>query len=131
MRRSHVALFLVAALIAIAVLSPAMTAFNNGIGDSNEQYGCSTDCHTVQSSSVLTMAPSTTTPTPGSTVTVDVNVSGGEASGAPFGVMILSSLTATGSLPSDSGWTIVSDPTGTTTFNYHEIPAYAGSVSWK
>jgi hypothetical protein len=121
---------LVAVLIAIAVLSPTMTAFNNGIGDSNEQYGCSTDCHTVQSSSVLTMVPSTTTPTPGGTVTVDVSVSGGEASGAPIGVMILSSLTTAGSLPSDSGWTIVSDPTGATAFNYHEIPTYAGSVSW-
>jgi hypothetical protein len=130
MRRSHVALFLVVALVAIAVLSPAMTAYNNGIGDSNEQYGCSTDCHTVQSNSVVTISPSTTTPTPGGTVTVTVNVSGGEASGAPIGVMILSALTTAGSLPSDSGWTIVSDPTGATAFNYHEIQTYASSVSW-
>ncbi len=130
MRRSHVALFLIAVLIAVAVLSPTMTAFNNGIGDSNEQYGCSTDCHTVQSNSVITMSSSTTTPTPGGTVTVTVNVTGGEASGAPLGVMIISALGTSGSLPSEAGWTIVSDPTGSTNYNYHEINAYAGSLSW-
>ena len=130
MRRGQVALFLVAVLIAVAVLSPTMTAFSNGVGDSNKQYGCSTDCHTVQSNSVVTMSPSTITPTPGSTVTVTVNVSGGEASNTPLGVMILSALTTSGSLPSDAGWTIVSDPTGATAYNYHEIQAYTGPVSW-
>jgi hypothetical protein len=130
MRRGHVALFLVAVLIAVAVLSPTMTAYSNGVGDSNKQYGCSTDCHTVQSNSVVTMSPSTITPTPGSTVTVTVNVSGGEASNTPLGVMILSALTTSGSLPSDAGWTIVSDPTGATAYNYHEIQTYTGSVSW-
>ncbi|MBU0684478.1 MAG: hypothetical protein KJ653_01325 [Candidatus Thermoplasmatota archaeon] len=130
MRRNHVALFLVAVLIAIAVLSPTMKAYNNGIGDSNEQYGCSTDCHTVQSDSVVTMWPSTITLTPGGTVAVTVNVSGAEASNAPLGVMILSALSTSGSLPSDAGWTIVSDPTGAAANNYHEINAYSSSVSW-
>lgn len=128
MRRSHVALFLVAVLIAVAVLSPTMTA--TPTGDSNEQYGCSTGCHTVKSSSVITMTSSTTTPTPGGTVTVTINVSGGEASSTPLGVMILSTLATSGSLPSDAGWTIVSDPTGATAYNYHEITTYTGSVSW-
>jgi len=128
LRRSHVALFLVALLTAIAVVSPTITA--HGTGDSNEQYGCSTDCHTVQSNSVITVSASTTTPTPGGTVTVTVSVSGGEASSTPLGVMLLSALSTSGSLPSDAGWTIVSDPTGTTAYNYHEIEPYTGSVSW-
>jgi len=76
------------------------------------------------------MWSSTTTPAPGETVTVIVNVTGGEASGTPLGVMLLSALTSSGSLPSDAGWTIVSDPTGVTAYNYHEIAAYTGSVSW-
>ena len=130
MKRASIVLTLAAVFAAIVVLSPTITAYNNGIGDSNEDYGCSTDCHTVQSSSVITMSSSKSTPTPGETVTVTVNVTGGEASNAPFGVMILSALTSSGSLPSDAGWTIVSDPTGTTAFNYHEIPAYTSSVSW-
>ena len=70
------------------------------------------------------------TPAEGEAVTVMVNVTGGEASGAPLGVALLSALAASNSLPSDAGWTIVSDPTGTTAYNYHEITSYTGSVSW-
>ncbi|OGS55758.1 MAG: hypothetical protein A3K60_04315 [Euryarchaeota archaeon RBG_19FT_COMBO_56_21] len=121
---------LLAVLSGVVVLSPMLSAYNNGIGDSTEEYGCSTGCHTVQSSSVITMWSPNATPAEGETVTVIVNVTGGEASGAPLGVAILSALATSGSLPSNAGWTIVSDPTGGSTNNYHETPTYTGSVSW-
>jgi len=130
MGRSFLVLALLVAIACVVALSPEMSAFDNGVGDANEGYGCSTGCHTVQSSAVITMWSPTTNPGEGETVTLTVNVTGGEASDSPLGVMILSALATSGSLPSDTGWTILSDPTGTTTYNYHEIPAYMGSVSW-
>lgn len=129
MRRSYVLAALVAVLALIVVASPNLSAFSGGVADSNQQYGCSTGCHTVLSNSVISMTASTTSPAPGSNITVTVNVSGGEASNSPLGIMVISALTKSGSLPSDTGWTIVSDPSGTTMYNYHEIKAYLGSIS--
>jgi hypothetical protein len=116
-------------LAAIVVASPSMTAFRGGVVDSNQQYGCSTGCHTVKSGSVLTMWTSDPTPEPGGTVTVIVNVTGGEASASPLGVQLVSALTKSTSLPSNAGWTIVTDSTGVTAYNYNEISAYTGSAS--
>jgi hypothetical protein len=129
LRRGHVLLAIVSVLAAIVVVAPNMTAYSGGVADSNEQYGCSTNCHTVHSTSVITMSASTTTPATGGDVSVTVNVTGGEAANTPLGIMVISALTQTGSLPQDAGWTIVSDPTGSTAFNYHEDKSYSGSVS--
>lgn len=113
----------------IFVASPGLTAYRNGVPDSNQQYGCSTECHTVKSVSVISMWASNATPAAGGTVTVIVNVTGAEASNSPLGIMIISALTKSSSLPSDAGWTIVTDPTGATAYNYNEVSAYTGSIS--
>ena len=128
-RKGRIILTIAAMLVAIVVASPNLTAFRGGVADSNQQYGCSTGCHTVKSSSVITMWTSDATPEPGGTVTVTVNVTGGEASASPLGVQIISALTKSSSLPSDAGWMIVTDPTGITAYNYNEMSAYTGSLS--
>jgi len=128
-RRSRIVLIVTALLVAIVVASPNMTAYKGGVADSNQQYGCSTVCHTVKSSSTITMWTSDATPEPGGPVTVIVNVTGGEASASPLGMMLVSALTGSNSLPSDAGWTIVTDATGVTAYNYNEISAYTGSLS--
>lgn len=129
LRKGHVFLILIALTTAMIVASPGINGFGGGVSDSNQQYGCSTGCHTVQSSSVIAMSASATEIAPGATVTVTVTVTGGEASSSPLGVLIVSALTKSSSLPSDAGWTITSDPSGSTTYNYHEDQSYTGSVT--
>jgi hypothetical protein len=41
----------------------------------------------------------------------------------------VSAMTSSNSLPSNDGWTIVSDPTGSTAFNYYEDDQYSGSLT--
>jgi Bacterial Ig domain len=129
LRKSHVFLILIALTTAMVVASPGISGFKGGVSDSNQQYGCSTGCHTVQSDSVITMNASATEIEPGATVSVTVTVTGGEASATPLGVLIISALTSSSSLPSDAGWTITSDPSGSTAYNYHEDQSYTGSVT--
>jgi hypothetical protein len=129
LRKSHIILILIALTTAVIVASPGITGFKGGVGDSNRQYGCSTGCHTVQSTSTITMTASATEIEPGATVTVTVTVTGGEASATPLGVQIISALTSSSSLPSDAGWTITTDPSGSTAYNYHEDESYTGSVT--
>ncbi len=62
-------------------------------------------------------------------MTVTVTVTGGEATGAPLGIMLLSALTSTGGMPSEEGWTITADPSGTTAYNYYQVNAYAASLA--
>jgi len=76
------------------------------------------------------MAASNLTPSPGDTLTVWVNISGGEASDSPLGVMLVSATTTSNSLPSDDGWTITADPSGVSTYNYYEVSSYEDSVSF-
>ncbi len=129
LRKGHVFLILVALTTVAIIASPGINGFSGGVGDSNRQYGCSTGCHTVQSSSTITLTASATEIEPGATVTVTVTVTGGEASASPLGVQIISALTSSTSLPSDAGWTITSDPGGSTAYNYHEDESYTGSVT--
>jgi hypothetical protein len=116
-----------AALI-VVVLAPASGAFNGGVGTSDKEYGCGDNCHDDPSTCTIAMSATNTTPAPGDTVTVTVDVSGGQASGNELGVMIASATTTTNSLPSDGGWTIISDPAGTA-YNYYEVDSYTGSLS--
>lgn len=113
------------------VLMPSIVAYNNGYGSADLEYDCggSGSCHVADSACIITMAASNSTPEPEGVVTVWVNVSGGQASGSPLGVMIVSATTTSNSMPSADGWTILSDPSGTTTYNYYEIPSYESSVS--
>lgn len=114
--------------VLVVALAPSFGAYPGGASIANHTYAEPT-CHTKQSTSVMGMSASKTTLAPGETVSVTVTVTGGEASGAPLGVMLLSALSSDGSLPSDHGWTITSDPTGSTSFNYYQVSAYTGSLS--
>ena len=124
------AFILVAVLsLGAVVLAPTLEAYNNGVGASDLEYDCGGSCHDTASTCSITMAASNLVPAPGDAVTVWVNVSGGEASDSPLGVMLVSATTTANSLPSADGWTIVADPSGVTTFNYYEVNSYKDSVS--
>lgn len=123
-------ILIVVLTMAAVVLAPTIGAYNNGAGSANREYDCGGSCHDTASSCSITMAASNLTPSPGGTLTVWVNVSGGEASDSPLGVMLVSATTTSNSLPSDDGWTITADPSGVTTYNYYEVPSYEDSVSF-
>lgn len=78
------------------------------------------------------MAASSTVLPPGGDVTVTVTVAGGETANKPLGAMILSKLSGSRTMPTENGWTIVSDTFGTAV-NYNEVPFYSGSATftWK
>ncbi len=116
-------------IVAGVVLAPSIVAYNNGAGSGDREYDCGGSCHDTASECSITMGASNLTPEPEGTVTVWVNVTGGEASGSPLGVMIVSATTISNSMPSADGWTILSDPSGTTTYNYYEIASYESSIS--
>lgn len=106
-----------------------MYANPGGVDADNYDYDCGDSCHNAASTAVITVSATNVTPAPGDPVTVTVDVSGGEASYSPLGVQIVSATTYTNSLPSDDGWTIVADPSGSSTYNYYEVESYSGSVS--
>ncbi len=111
------------------VFAPNLIAYNNGVDSSDREYDCGGSCHDTVGTCSVTMSTSNATPEPGGTVTVWVNVSGGEASDSPLGVMIVCATTTSNSMPSADGWTILSDPSGTTTYNYYEVLSYEDSAS--
>ncbi len=123
---------LLLSLFAILVVSvPAIQGFPGGRGSGTEEYDCGGSCHTNPSSATITMWSPSLAIDPGDTVNITVNVSGGQQTiGQPLGVMIVSALDTTSSLPSDAGWTILSDPGGLTAYNYYETSSYTGSVTW-
>lgn len=107
-----------------------MDAYNGGYGSADLDYDCGVDsCHDKPSTVIITMSASNSTPAPSGEVTVSVSVSGGDSVGDILGVMIVSATTTSGSLPSDAGWTILADPSGSTTYNYYEFEPYTGSAS--
>lgn len=120
---------IVAVALTAIVLAPGIGAYNGGVGSSDRQYDCGGSCHDDPSTSVITMSASNMTPAPGGAVTVTVDVTGGEASGQELGVMIVCAITTSNSLPSDDGWTILADPSDTTTYNYYEVDSYSGALS--
>lgn len=115
----------------LVLLIAPVSGWTGGGGNSNYQAGdCS--CHGTISSATVTMSASSTVLKPGEEVTVTVNVTGGETVNKPLGVMILSKLSGSRTMPTQNGWTIVSDTFGTTV-NYNEVPSYSGSATftWK
>lgn len=115
--------------LAAIVLAPGIYANPGGVDSDNLEYDCGGSCHDATSTSVITMSATNVTPAPGGALTLTVGVSGGEADDSPLGVMIVSATTNTNSLPSADGWTIVADPSGSTTYNYYEVSDYQSSVS--
>jgi hypothetical protein len=75
------------------------------------------------------MAASSTVLSPGEEVTVTVTVTGGETVNKPLGAMILSKLSGSRTMPTENGWTIVSDTFGTAV-NYNEMSSYSGSATF-
>ena len=128
--RNRTLLMMVAAGMIAVVVSPTILAYNGGVSSQDLEYDCGGSCHKAVSTSTITIAASNVTPEPGGHVTLWVNVSGGEASDSPLGVMIVSSTSTSDSQPSVDGWTIVADPGGSTSFNYYEIESYTGSCSF-
>lgn len=123
---TFVSLF-VASLILINV---GIEGTNNGVGSGDLEYNCGTSCHDIASAATVSMGASTLNPNPGETITVTVTVTGAEVVAEAFGVFLVRSATSTNSMPSVDGWVIISDPSGTTTFNYYEEPSITGGVVW-
>jgi hypothetical protein len=129
MKRS-ILLALVIVMAGAMVLTSPILAFNGGVTNSDRQVSCDNGKHSG-GTATMSMGGSPMNPTAGQQVTVWVNVSGANVGGR-LGVMIVSSLSGTTSLPSNDGWTIVSDPSGTA-FNFNQkTSATAGvnSLSW-
>jgi hypothetical protein len=128
MKRTRLLVLLVViALAAITVTSPIL-ARNGGVGNSaDQQIGCAGTSKHSAGSAAITMAGSPLNPQPGQLVTVWINVTGAVASRF-LGVIIASSLTATDTRPSADGWTIISNPSGST-FNYNEKTSATAGVN--
>ncbi len=129
LRKGNLLVLVMGLILTAIVFAPGMYANPGGVDSDNLDYDCGGSCHDALSTSVITMSATNVTPAAGGAVTVTVDVSGGEASDSPLGVQIISATTYTNSLPSDDGWTIVADPSGSTTYNYYEVSDYSGSVS--
>jgi hypothetical protein len=106
-------------LLAILFASTLGSADPGGAPSANLEYNCSGSCHTTVSESAISMKASKTDPAAGEQITVTVTVSGAEAQGTPIGAFLLVKFTRGESQPSDQGWTIVSDPSGETSYNYY------------
>ncbi len=132
MRRERKLLTLMSLLVASLVLvSVGIEGWNGGAGSQDIDYFCGTgQCHNDPSVATVSMSASTLNPNPGETITVTVTVSGAEALNSELGVFLVRSATLTNSMPSVDGWVILSDPSGTTTFNYYEEIVATGDVVW-
>lgn len=130
-RRSILLAILAVITIVTIVASPV---FSYGSYSGNQQYGSCT-CHGTTSSVTVTMqsSPSTSVAlSTGQTVSVWVNVTGSIGGTVPLGALIASNQASSSSLPTENGWTILSDPSGTTTkYNYYKTDSYSGSRSFK
>jgi len=115
----------------LSVIPIPHLAFNNGVGSDNREYLCGGgSCHSFVSAATVSMSASKLNPTVGEQITVTITVTGAEASSSPLGVFLLRSLTTSNSQPSVDGWVIVTDPSGTTAFNYYEEASVTGGVVW-
>ncbi|MCK5290770.1 MAG: hypothetical protein KAR39_01995 [Thermoplasmata archaeon] len=124
---TFVSLF-VAGLILVSVV---IEGSNGGVGSFDREYFCGNGaCHTDPSVATVSMSASTLNPNPGETITVTVTVAGAEAANTELGVFLVRSATLTNSMPSVDGWVIISDPSGTTAFNYYEQVVVTGDVVW-
>ena len=124
-------------LLALAVLfiimsAPEVFGRPGGMPSDDREYNCGGDsCHNDdQSASSITMDTSDPDPEPGEELTVDVTVSGAEASSSPMGVFLLKRLETSESMPSEDGWVIVSDPGGSTTYNFYKKEGITGGGTW-
>ncbi len=117
-----------ATALLLGLLIAPVSGWAGGGGNSNYQAGdCS--CHGTVSSATVTMSASSKVLQPGERVTVTVTVAGGETVNKPLGVMIISKLSGSRTMPTENGWKIVSDSVGSAV-NYNEVPSYSGSATF-
>jgi hypothetical protein len=126
-------LALLALILVISAMAVPVVSKSNFSG--NQQYGYCDNCHSAQSTITVTMESSpsaATTIAPGATVSVWVNASGSMSGATQVGALISSTTGTSSSLPSNGGWTITSDPSGSaTTYNYYKFTPYSSSHSFK
>jgi hypothetical protein len=127
-RTRMLGLTLIAFVVVVMLIGPIL-ANPGGVGPGNKTIGCAgSSKHTATGSAVISMAGSPMNPTTGQSVTVWVNVTSASV-GTPLGVMIASSLSASGSLA--DGWSVAADPAGTS-FNFNQVAAAsAGQNSFR
>jgi hypothetical protein len=118
----------VVAAAALATTIPAM-ASSGGVSNGNLQSSaCS--AHGVTGSNTVTLAASKSNPAPGEQITITATVSGSQGTQDKMGVMLTTATSGnSGTLPTEKGWTIVSDPAGTK-YNYVEKSGYSGSMTF-
>jgi hypothetical protein len=133
LRTRKTLLALLALILVISVMAIPVVSKSNFSG--NQQYGYCDSCHSAQSTMTLTMQSSPSTANaiaPGATVTVWVNASGSMSGATQVGALIASTTSTSNSLPSNGGWTITSDPSGSaTSYNYYKFTPYSSSHSFK
>ncbi len=129
-------------ILIVAVLAMAMSvaAFPEvGVPNSNRDADCGfrPGCHQADNSLSLSMQSSSLSLQAGQSVSVWVNVTrngaggeGGDEGVSPIAVILLAgTATGNGTNPASVGWTIVSDPFGTT-FNENQQNAGVGPTSY-
>jgi hypothetical protein len=138
MRTSGIIFAVLVSFFLIAIYSVIeISGVPGGPGDSNLQYDCGQSCHYVdlggvQSSGTISMNTNNSNPEVGNPVIVDVTVSSTEqASGEPISVFLLSELSFVESLPTESGWTIISDPHGGTSNSIEEPADSSGGATFQ
>ena len=133
MRTRKAILALLALILVFSAVALPVVSKSNFSG--NQQYGYCDNCHSASSSMAVTMesSPSISNPiAPGATVTIWVNASGSVTGATQVGALIASTTGSSNSLPSNDGWTIQSDPSGSATiYNYYKFTPYSGQHSFK
>ena len=133
MKTRKTVLALLALILVISALAVPAVSKSSFFGD--QQYGRCDSCHSALSTMSVTMesSPSVTSViAPGATVSVWVNVSGSVTGATQVGALISATTGSSNSLPSAGGWTIVSDPSGTSSvYNYYKFTPYAGQHSFR
>jgi hypothetical protein len=118
------------AIFAVITMAMTVAAFQEtGVPNSNRVADCGFQpgCHSPDNSLTMNMEASSLSLNPGGSVSVWVNVTrngaggeGGDEETSPLAVILLAgSTTGNGTDPLAAGWTIVSDPAGTT-FNENQ-----------
>jgi len=129
-------LLLVFSTICILQFAPEVFSESGGVGNADREYECAgSSCHNkgeYRSSSTITMNASKLDLETGEEVTVEVTVTGAEEDDpdALMGVFLVRRLETSDSLPSVDGWEAISDPGGSTTYNYHEKTQEGDGGTW-
>lgn len=130
MNAKKISMLAVVFLVAAALTMPVL-ARQGGMNSGDYAWG-SCGCHSNLGPISVAIAASASTLDPGQWVNVTVHLTGSmegeEEEAGKVGVLLFSALSRTNSLPSEGGWVVVKDPSGSTAFNYYEINNYLDSA---